>query len=318
MIELLKEAKKLFLEGIPFVMTTIIFKQGSAPREIGATMLVTERGLHIGSIGGGEQEFNVINYAKELIAKKKSADMSYKVPKEVAANSGMICGGRNTVHYEYVDPSDEKVLEYLELILETIKKQDVYLVYNTKKDAGIALEISNQLYSFTKDNDFKVEDLFKTKIKKPMKVFIFGGGHMAKSVSTLLSFIDLDVTVIDDREEFLKKENFPNVEIKVMDFYKLEELDIRDSDYVCIMTRGHKFDLVVLENALKKNPYYIGVVGNIKKAKLYRDKFVGTELESVYDEKVHLPVGLKIKALTPQEIAVSIAGEIIESYRGNK
>ncbi|MBS9775764.1 MAG: XdhC family protein [Fusobacterium sp.] len=318
MIDLIKEAKKLFLEGTPFVMTTITFKQGSAPRDVGSTMLVTEKGWHIGSIGGGEQEFNVINYAKELIAQKKSADMSYKVPKDIAANSGMICGGRNTVHYEYVDPSDIKVLQYLELILEKVKKQDVYLVYNTRKDAGIALEISNQLYSFTKDNDFEIEDLFKAKIKKPMQVFIFGGGHMAKAVSTVLSLLDLQITVIDDRADFLKKEDFPNVDIKVMDFYKLDELDIRDSDYVCIMTRGHKFDLVVLEHALKKNPYYIGVVGNIKKAKLYRDKFVGTELESVYDAKVHLPIGIKIKALTPHEIAVSIAGEMIESYRGNK
>lgn len=319
MIKIIEEARSLVLKKIPFVAATIIFKHGSAPREVGATMLVTSDGRYAGTIGGGSQEYEVSNHAVELLEKKQSENVKYEVSKITAANLGMVCGGCNTIHYQYIDVTNEKTLEYLDKIIESVEDNDVYLVYNLKEDLGISIEINGKLYPFTSgSNTYKEEDLFKTKIKNPMKVFIFGGGHIAKAAANLFKFLNLDVTVIDDRKDFITEKDFPGIKKIIMDFSEIDCIDIRKSDYVCIMTRGHQHDITVLESVLKKEPYYIGVVGNKYKAVSYKEHFANTDLENIYNQKVHLPVGIKISALTPEEIAVSIAGEIIQSCRNNK
>ncbi|WP_038107379.1 XdhC family protein [Treponema pedis] len=319
MIKIIEEARSLVLKKIPFIAATIIFKHGSAPREVGATMLVTEEGGYAGTIGGGSQEYEVSNHAVGLLKNKKTENVNYEVSKAAAANLGMVCGGYNTIHYQYIDVNNKKIAEYLDKIIESVEDNDVYLVYNLKEDLGISIEINGKLYPFTSgSNTYKIEDLFKTKIKNPMRVFVFGGGYIAKAAANLFKFLNLDVTVIDDRKDFIGEKDFPGIKKIIMDFSEIDGIDIKKSDYVCIMTRGHQHDITVLESVLKKRPYYVGVVGNKYKSVSYKAHFANTDLENIYNEKVHLPVGIKISALTPEEIAVSIAGEIIQSYRNNK
>ncbi len=319
MIKIIKDAKDLFLKAKPFIMATIISKKGSAPREIGATMLVTAEGRYSGTIGGGSQEYEVCQYAMKLLNEKKSDNMDYGMSKAEAAKKGMVCGGHNTIHYQYIDITNKKIAEYLDKIIELASGNAVYLVYNVNQDSGISIEINGKLYPFTNNNsDYDTNDLFKTKIKTPMRVFLFGGGHVGKATAHVLHFLNLDVTVIDDREDFINEKDFPYVKRLTMSFSEIDAINITNSDYVCIMTRGHQHDIVVLESVLKKNPYYIGVLGSKHKVVTYKEHFIGTEVEEIYNQKVHLPVGLKIAALTPEEIAISIAGEIIQSYRSNK
>ena len=119
------------------------------------------------------------------------------------------------------------------------------------------------------------------------------------------------------KEAYLTPEEFPQVNRLLHSLENLSDLPIGNSDYVCVMTRGHANDIQVLKGILPKDPYYVGIVGNKMKAEKYPQHFQGTPLYEVYRKKVHLPVGLPIRALTPEEIAVSIAGEIILSYRSN-
>ena len=316
MIKIIKDAMELYLKSTPFIFCTITFKHGSAPREVGATMIVTENGYYSGTIGGGEQEYNVINKAVEFIKNKKSGNEFYEVTKEEAAKNGFVCGGQNRVHFQYVDVNNSKVKDYLELIINYVNEnKDVYLVYNLKEDLSISIEVEGVLYPFVVNREFNKEDLFKIKVKKPMKIVIFGGGHIAKAVYGVFDFLGHNIVVVDDREEFITEKDYPNAIRKVIDYENLSVDEIDNGDYVCIMTRGHKYDILALEEALKKNPYYIGVVGNTKKAVIYKDHFKGGQYENLYDRIVHLPVGLSIKALTPEEIAISIAGEVIKSYR---
>lgn len=317
MIDLIKDAIELCRKKEPFVMASIIFKHGSAPREVGATMIVTKDGYYSGTIGGGNQEFQSINYAKELIPLKKCGQQFYEVSKEIAAENGMVCGGQMRVHFQYIDVENEVIQEYFENILSEVNDHDVYLVYDiSNENRGIAIEVDEKLFPFTGEEKAH-ENLFKIKIKRPMKVFIFGGGHISKATVKVLDFLGLNISVVDDREEFISQKEFDKTRKIVIDFDKLDTIGIEKSDYVLIMTRGHKYDVKVLESVLKKEPYYVGVVGNTMKAKKYREHFLATDLENEYEKKVHLPVGIKISALTPEEIAISIAGEIIESYRTN-
>lgn len=320
MINIIEQAEQLCNKKTPFIIASIIFKHGSAPREVGATMIVTQDKKVYGTIGGGQQEYEVINKCYDLIREKKSENKYYEVSKDIAAQNGLVCGGKNIVHFQYIDVEDESNLNYFKSLLNAKDSEETYLVLDVEDkniDSGISIEIGNKKYSFL-GNEKKERKIFKIKIKKPMKVYIFGGGHLSKETTRVLSYLNLDIVVIDDREEFLESFEFKNIKKIVMPFENTHRLDIKNSDYVLIMTRGHKYDVKVLEKILPKNPYYIGVVGNKIKAKTYKDRFKNTEVEHIYEEKIHLPVGIKISALTPEEIAISIAGEIIKSYRQNR
>lgn len=90
-------------------MASIIFKHGSAPREVGATMIITRDGYYSGTIGGGEQEYKSIEYAKKLVSLGKCGQQFYEVSKEIAAENGMVCGGQMRVYFQYVDVENEKI-----------------------------------------------------------------------------------------------------------------------------------------------------------------------------------------------------------------
>ena len=315
---LIEKSISLMREGTPFVMATITFKHGSMPREVGATMLVTEAGRCAGTIGGGQQELEVTRHARELVRTEKSDLVYYETTPAEAARAGMVCGSHNKIHYQYIAPDDKKAAAYFQMMLDNVEKHEVYWLFSLGEDHGISVSIDGGREPFSLDgSEPPEEELFKVKIKKPMRVFIFGGGHVAKATAALLHFLQLDVTVVDDRPEYLTPEEFPGVKRELKTPDQFGDVHIENSDYVCIMTRGHQYDIKVLEYVLPLDPYYIGIVGNKMKAASYPKHFTGTPLEPIYAAKVHIPVGIPIKALTPEEIAVSIAGEIILSYRSN-
>lgn len=147
------------------------------------------------------------------------------------------------------------------------------------------------------------------------RALIFGGGHVGLALEKLLRFVDFETVVLDDREEFANRERFPEAsDIRVISSYEAayEDLAAGEDAYAIIVTRGHQGDHDVLREALKRPHAYIGMIGSRNKVRTVFDllKEEGVSEESL--ERVCAPVGLKIGAETPEEIAVSIAGEMIE------
>lgn len=144
-------------------------------------------------------------------------------------------------------------------------------------------------------------------------VYIFGGGHVAKALVPLLARLDFDCIVFDDRKEFANAEHFPAAQKCIAgDFSRLADyVRITSSDYVCIMTRGHEYDYIVQKQVLRTPAYYIGVMGSKKKTLTLREKLLADGFSKSDIERCRSPIGLDIKARTPEEIAVSIAGELI-------
>ncbi|WP_036729304.1 XdhC family protein [Peptoniphilus mikwangii] len=315
MIELINRASELFSYKTPFVIATIIYKNGSSPREEGTSMIVTERGLDIGTIGGGAAEYEAIEFSKKLILDEKSDNHKYVLTNNDAESIGMICGGVNIIHFEYVSPDDFLAGEYFLKIIEEYKNKDVNLLYSTKGNAGFSVEIEDEVYQFTRSEiNEKIECDFKIKIEDKFKVFIFGGGHVSKALVPILNYLNLETIVIEDREEFLKEEDFPNSKRILLNYFDLENLEITENDYVCILTRGHKSDREILVKMLEKRPYYIGIIGSRKKAEIMFNSIRGKYDESLIN-RVHSPIGLSIGAQTPEEISISIAAQIIEKFR---
>lgn len=151
-------------------------------------------------------------------------------------------------------------------------------------------------------------------------LYIFGGGHISFSLARIGKMVGFRVVVIDDRQEYANPERFPEADETIADDFPrvFSRIAVNSFTYVVIVTRGHAYDQTVLEWALTTNAYYIGMIGSRKKIrKLYDNlKAQGTSEEAF--GRVHAPIGLDIKAETPEEIAVSIIAEIIKIRRSGE
>jgi xanthine/CO dehydrogenase XdhC/CoxF family maturation factor len=159
----------------------------------------------------------------------------------------------------------------------------------------------------------KMEVLLEPIFSEPT-VFIFGAGHVSQQLAPLAKKVSFKVVVIDDREMFANRGRFPDAdEVIVSEFEKcFDQLNIDGSSYIVIVTRGHLYDGFVLEQAIKTNARYIGMIGSKKKIQtLYQDLMKkGIPKETL--DRVYAPIGIDINSETPEEIAVSIVGELIK------
>lgn len=148
--------------------------------------------------------------------------------------------------------------------------------------------------------------------QKP-QLILFGAGHVAQPTAQLGLMMGFAVTVVDDRDEFANENRFPNCRVLVCPSYDkaFNGININDQSYIAIMTRGHLHDGTVLQQALKTSARYIGMIGSSRK----RDAlYAELRKDGVSDEAIarcHCPIGLTIKAQSPEEIAVSIMAELI-------
>lgn len=307
------------------VLVTVIESRGSAPRRAGARMIVTRGGRNAGTIGGGALEHSAVQRAMQVLEERKSGFGEYHLSLEKAAELGMVCGGSVRVHYQYLPWEDAKssaVEEEAGKRLESGK--EIWLVRDLLADQGGMLRVCERtelpeeignvcgrklILQETEGHLYCFE-----RVGRPGTVYIFGGGHVSQALVPVLSAVDFRCVVLEDREEFCSRELFPEAwDVRKIRYDRiLEEMDIREEDFVCVMTRGHKDDLQVQTQVLKTKASYIGVIGSRRKAAA-----VAKRLEEEYQippeeiARVHTPIGLSIGAETPEEIAVSIAAELI-------
>jgi len=164
-------------------------------------------------------------------------------------------------------------------------------------------------------------------VKPKLELIVFGAGHVGQAVGLIGAIMGYDVMVVDDREEFASRPRFPDPRIGLLacDYaIAAGKLEISSSTAVVIVTRGHQYDELCLKNVIRSAASYIGMIGSRKRVLSVFNK-LATEGVSERDlEKVHAPIGLRIGARSPQEIAVSILAEIIdhvnnpEKPRGDK
>lgn len=158
-------------------------------------------------------------------------------------------------------------------------------------------------------------------LEPPRRVIIYGGGHVAAATARVLKTLGCLITVVDDREEFANRERFPDAD-EIINRPFTEQLTAHPpgaKDHVLIVTRGHDHDQAVLESTIGRRPVYLGMIGSRKKAKHALDKLRARKVPEELIRQVRSPVGLDIGAVTPEEIAVSIAAELVLFWRrGNE
>jgi|SRR5579862_2680032 len=160
-------------------------------------------------------------------------------------------------------------------------------------------------------------EVFIEPVLPPALLYIFGAGHVAYSLYKIATLAGFEVTVIDDRESYANRERFPDAREVIADDFETvtTRLEVPESSYIVIVTRGHRDDMRVLRWAINAKSRYLGMIGSKRKTiSIYRE----LENEGIPAEKfaaVHAPVGLDIGAVTPEEIAVAIVAEMIAERR---
>ena len=144
-------------------------------------------------------------------------------------------------------------------------------------------------------------------------LIIFGAGHVGKCVSDIAGTVGFKIVVVDDRIKYANRDRFPEAKAIVVDAWEsaFAQLSVNESTYLLIATRGHQYDLACLRYALTTTAGYIGLLGSLRKIRLFYAELEKEGVDPAAFPRVHGPVGLSIGAESPEEIAVSIAAELI-------
>ncbi|HEY6329052.1 MAG TPA: XdhC family protein [Blastocatellia bacterium] len=153
-------------------------------------------------------------------------------------------------------------------------------------------------------------------IRPKPSIIIFGAGHVGRSLALIASLAGYEVTVIDDREEFVTRERFPNKEIHLIAGPYDEatyRVTVSPGTAVVIVTRGHQYDEQCLKDTIDSAAGYIGMIGSKRRVIAVYRRLEAAGINPERLKRVHAPIGLAIGARSPQEIAVAILAEIIQT-----
>ena len=327
---MLEEIQRRLQAGEPLALVTIIASSGAVPRGAGARMLVGREGRICGTIGGGAVEYRSEQIALGVLEDGKSVRQSFSLTRDDVQTLGMICGGAVEVFFHYLPAGDAGTLELCRQALARMEAGEaLWLLSNLENGGALTLcteqkelfgspcpdwvsgHLTRKLTHVRQDGtDFCVEQ-----ISSPGRVYIFGGGHVSRELEPVLTHLGFRCVVLEDRPEFARRELFPTAEaVRLIDFSNIADaITIGPWDYVCVMTRGHASDTVVQAQVLPCRPCYVGVIGSRRKAAGVRaalQEQYGLSEEML--DQVTTPIGLKIGAETPAEIAISIAAQMIQ------
>jgi xanthine dehydrogenase accessory factor len=331
------------------MLLVVAESSGSSPGRQGFKMVVASDELY-GSIGGGMMEVKLVEEAKlklQNLEFKIDSELTEQVHRKNSSNrSGMICSGKQIVIFRKLTKYDLrtvcKIVQYLKnnrsrYLQITENKFQVgwhkqnnfdfrFTVNNPySKETYVRLvsdsDDKNVTEKIQADNkiEINVSDVFaflyEEKLGYKNSLFIIGGGHCALALSELMSKMDFHIMLFDDRADLntFAKNEFAHTKQVVQSYMEIDEfISSGANHFVVVMTLGYKSDEVVIRRLLDKNFKYFGVLGSeAKMATLFKQ----LKKEGFSEEKlnqIRTPIGLSINSRTPEEIAVSIAAEIIQ------
>lgn len=158
-------------------------------------------------------------------------------------------------------------------------------------------------------------------VRRPIQeLVVVGAGHVAQPMAHMGALLGYRVTVLDDRPDFATRERFPEADRLVQaDFSDpFAEVVLHERSHLLLVTRGHKYDYECLIRALRADPApaYIGMIGSRRRVRATYVQLIAEGIDRTLIDRIHAPVGLDIGAETPEEIAVSVAAELVMLNRG--
>jgi xanthine dehydrogenase accessory factor len=311
--------------GRGLVATTIVEAEGSTPQVPGATAVFSATGLVAGTVGGGLLEARVEAAAGEALGDGTARLLTVRLDADPADAEGAICGGTAKV---LVDPGVGGDRAVFERALEGFRKRRPgWLVTEIRPGRRDSVTVERRFEDgpeaggggprLIKGGEGRLT--FVEPVTPLPRLVIAGAGHVGRAVARLGAGLDFSVTVIDDRPEFANAAGVPEAdEVVVGDIgASLTTCAAGPDDYVVIVTRGHEKDAEALRAVIGRPAAYIGMIGSKTKVGLMRREFLEKGWAKAEEwERVRAPIGLAIGSKTVEEIAVSIAAELVQVRAG--
>jgi xanthine dehydrogenase accessory factor len=307
-------------------------------------MIIKMDDSSFGTVGGGPLEARVIQLAKTIFDTHAPSIEHFTFTSQDAAIMDAICGGEVDVLIEWINPTDPAWQTVVSAIEDATSHHEKGWFLTLLPSESADLLQGKQEYIpdhiFVRENRQPVSSITATDWEIPMlpnhfslvsirgkdwineplrtggTVLIFGAGHVGRSLALFTRVVGFHTVVLDDRPEYASRENVPDAhEIILLPSFGnvFESISANPDTYIVIVTRGHLYDRSVLEQALRTDAAYIGMIGSRRKCALIFEELRKAGFQDEDINRVHAPIGLWIKAETPEEIGVSITAQLIQS-----
>ena len=303
--------------GRRVALCAVVATRGSTPQPAGVMVAVDEAAGLTGTIGGGCVEADVRRQAHGLLSEAATDSnpspaehnsgkapgsgslITFTLDHDFGYDDGLICGGQMDVAIEVLSSSTD---------VTTFWKAVDRL--RGGLDAAVPIRVPTA--------EGPVE--YRIRVEPSPKLVIAGAGHISRILADMTVRLDFTVHVIDDRLEFANAQRFPHpIKPVVGDISgTLAEWPIDAGTYIVVVTRGHKHDEQALEAVLDSPARYIGMIGSRRKIKVIFDDLLHGGASKERLSRVHAPVGLDIGGVTVEEIALSIAAQLVSVRRSER
>lgn len=336
-------------------VATIIDVRGSVPREVGAKMIIHPLGQHVGTVGGGCGEADVIRAGIGVIQSGEPTVVRVDLTEDVSMQSMGVCGGILDVFVEQVRPASLSgavpPLERIEALRTSVLAREpvalatvvsgsqagreavIWLDRPPLGELGLAAleqqvisdarevlrERQHRLLRYRGEMPESEVRVFVEVQRRAPELLIVGAGHIAVPLAQMASICDFSVTVLDDRPRFANAERFPSARRVIAAPMRetVRDLPLDQDSYVVLVTRGHSHDVECLLEVLDRPIAYIGMIGSQRRVDAVFELLAEEMgIDPVKFDRVYAPIGVDIGAITPAEIAVCIIAEIISVFRG--
>ena len=309
-LQVLKSASDWVNSGRRVVMATVIKTWGSAPRPIGALTAIRDDGMVAGSVSGGCIEDDMILQVRDrTLVQDLPATTRYGVSAEEAKRFGLPCGG--TLELVLEPLTKESGLEEL---LQRVERHELVMRRLDMKTGKVTLgpARSTDLLAF--------DGATLSTVHGPRwRLLIIGAGQLSTFLAQMAQGLDYQITICDPREEYAEGWNVAGVELKRgMPDEVVTEMNLDGHSAVVTLTHDPKLDDMALLEALKSPAFYIGAIGSKKNNDARRRRLADFDLSQKEIARLHGPVGLKLGAKSPPEIAIAILAEMTAIRNGVK
>jgi xanthine dehydrogenase accessory factor len=323
--ELLVEAERWRETGRRVAVATVVETWGSAPRPIGARLIIDDKGVFLGSVSGGCVEGDVVTMALDVIEDGQPRLLEFGVADETAWRAGLSCGGRIAVYVERIDDLEllhelncERAARRLCTLLTPLDGGPAWLASDeSSRTDAVVLAARARLGAGASGVVAVGGRRYFVDVEKPsLRLILIGAVHVAQALAPMAELAGFDVHIVDPRTAFAAEERFPGKRlIAEWPDVALRALGLDAYTAVATLTHDPKIDDIALRLALASDCFYVGALGSKKTHGRRVDRLIASGLAPAAIARLHAPIGLDIGAATPPEIAVAVLGEIILALR---
>ncbi|MBM1556847.1 XdhC family protein [Sulfitobacter mediterraneus] len=312
-----EQALRWVQAGEGAALATVIETWGSAPRRVGAQLVVSGTGAMEGSVSGGCVEGAVVIEALEALQEGASRMLEYGVSDGDAFAVGLACGGTIRVLVEPIGAGGMPVNMLADLVAARAARRPV--AYEAALNGSTRKLVTEGHAERFRADRSGLSDDGKTFIaihNPPLRMAIVGGVHIAQHLDGMARAVGFDTYIIDPREAFGSEARFPGAQvINEWPDDALQNLGVDARTALVLLTHDPKLDDPAIQCALASGPFYIGALGSSRTHAARRARLAEAGFKQDQIAQIHGPVGLDIGASGPAEIAVSIMAEVIQTLR---